>query len=252
MPLAGPLDFGSEHQARSIRAGGRRAQKTTMSLGGALGGPLTAYIYDWNMLPIGQQFWEKEFESYTKFPPLQAPATYNLTGILDAMKKPVTRATSATTCLSATKAGGLEGSPVSNGSRSGASRMPTNERKRETYAWEQIDFGDFRPCAPSCRPAPRRCSRRRTLLAAAGFTLVPANTPQRQASLASLPPHKFARQVRNNVVVYIYADPTICDCLYVGNQAAYDRYRQEVFAEEFSQRAADDRSDQRDELGSLG
>ena len=68
------------------------------------------------------------------------------------------------------------------------------------------------------------------LLAAAGFTLVPANTPQRQASLASLPPHKFAQQVRNNVVVYIYADPTICDCLYVGNQAAYDRYRQEVFA----------------------
>jgi hypothetical protein len=68
------------------------------------------------------------------------------------------------------------------------------------------------------------------LLAAAGFTLVPANTPQRQASLTALPPHKFVRQVRNNVVIYTYADPTICDCLYVGNQAAYDRYRQEVFA----------------------
>jgi hypothetical protein len=68
------------------------------------------------------------------------------------------------------------------------------------------------------------------LLAAAGFTLVPADTPQRQASLANLPPHKFSHQVRNNVVVYTYADPTICDCLYVGNQAAYDRYRQEVFA----------------------
>ncbi len=68
------------------------------------------------------------------------------------------------------------------------------------------------------------------LLAAAGFTLVPANTPQRQASLASLPPHKFVHQVRNNVVIFTYADPTICDCLYVGNQAAYDRYRQEVFA----------------------
>jgi hypothetical protein len=68
------------------------------------------------------------------------------------------------------------------------------------------------------------------MLAAAGFTLVPANTPQRQASLTSLPPHKFSHQVRNNVVIYTYADPTICDCLYVGNQAAYDRYRQEVFA----------------------
>jgi hypothetical protein len=68
------------------------------------------------------------------------------------------------------------------------------------------------------------------MLAAAGFTLVPANTPQRQASLSALPPHKFVHQVRHNVVIFTYADPTICDCLYVGNQAAYDRYRQDVFA----------------------
>jgi hypothetical protein len=67
------------------------------------------------------------------------------------------------------------------------------------------------------------------MLAAAGFTLVPANTPQRQASLKALPPHKFVHQVRDNLVVFTYADPTICDCLYVGNQAAYDRYRQDVF-----------------------
>lgn len=69
------------------------------------------------------------------------------------------------------------------------------------------------------------------MLAAAGFTLVPANTPQRQASLSALPPHKFVHQVRSNTVVFTYADPTICDCLYVGNQAAYDRYRQDVFAQ---------------------
>jgi hypothetical protein len=48
------------------------------------------------------------------------------------------------------------------------------------------------------------------MLAAAGFKPVPANTPQRQASLAALPPHKFTRQVRNNVPVVVYADPTIC------------------------------------------
>jgi hypothetical protein len=68
------------------------------------------------------------------------------------------------------------------------------------------------------------------MLAASGFTIVPANTPQRQASIRSLPPHKFVQQVRNNTVLFTYADPTICDCLYVGNQAAYDRYRRDVFA----------------------
>jgi hypothetical protein len=44
--------------------------------------PMTAYIYDWNMLPIGQLLWEKELMSYKTFPPLQAPETYNLDGIL--------------------------------------------------------------------------------------------------------------------------------------------------------------------------
>ena len=28
---------------------------------------------------------------------------------------------------------------------------------------------------------------------------------------------------------YVYADPLVCACLYVGDQAAYGRYRQEVF-----------------------
>ena len=59
-----------------------------MSLGGALGGPATAFQYDWNMLPIGQQLWLKELLSYEKFPPLQAPETYNLSGILERVKKP--------------------------------------------------------------------------------------------------------------------------------------------------------------------
>ena len=51
-------------------------QKTAMGLGGALGAPMTAFVYDWNMLPIGQQLWERHLMSYEKFPPLQAPEIY--------------------------------------------------------------------------------------------------------------------------------------------------------------------------------
>jgi len=61
--------------------------KTDASIQGALASPSTAYIYDWNMLPIGQQLWEKELYSYKTFPPLQAPETYNLDGILKAIQK---------------------------------------------------------------------------------------------------------------------------------------------------------------------
>jgi len=37
-------------------------------MGGALAAPVTAYIYDWNMLPLGQLLWLKELETYKAFP----------------------------------------------------------------------------------------------------------------------------------------------------------------------------------------
>jgi len=43
--------------------------------------------YDWPLLPIGQQLWEKELLSYQKFPPLQSPASYNLSQVLEQIKK---------------------------------------------------------------------------------------------------------------------------------------------------------------------
>jgi arylsulfatase len=62
-------------------------QKTAMSMGGALGAPATAFQYDWNMLPIGQQLWFRQLTSYETYPPLQNPASYNLSSIIEQVKK---------------------------------------------------------------------------------------------------------------------------------------------------------------------
>ena len=56
-------------------------------MGGALGGAATAYIYDWNILPLGQALWLKELESYIQFPPMQDPETYNLEQVVQQVKK---------------------------------------------------------------------------------------------------------------------------------------------------------------------
>ena len=61
-------------------------QKTAMSIGGAIGAPATAFQYDWNLLPIGQQLWLRWFETLEKFPPMQAPASYNLTQVMEQIK----------------------------------------------------------------------------------------------------------------------------------------------------------------------
>jgi arylsulfatase len=62
-------------------------QKSAMSLGGALGAPATAFQYDWNMLPIGQQLWLKELQSYETYPPLQAAESYNLSQVIEQVKR---------------------------------------------------------------------------------------------------------------------------------------------------------------------
>jgi arylsulfatase A-like enzyme len=61
-------------------------QKTAVGLGGALASPSTAYVYDWNMLPLGQELWLKWFETLQAFPPMQAPASYNLTQVMEQIK----------------------------------------------------------------------------------------------------------------------------------------------------------------------
>jgi arylsulfatase A-like enzyme len=62
-------------------------KKANFWFSGALGGPVTGYIYDWNLLPIGQALWLKELETYKEFPPLQDPASYNLDQVMEQLKK---------------------------------------------------------------------------------------------------------------------------------------------------------------------
>src|SRR2546426_10137606 len=54
------------------------------------------------------------------------------------------------------------------------------------------------------------------LLATAGFVMRPADTAERQQRLAARPPYRLESHARDGKVVYTYADPDGCKCLYVG------------------------------------
>jgi arylsulfatase A-like enzyme len=62
-------------------------QKTLFGMGGAIASPSTAYVYDWNLLPIGQQLWLMHLETFVKFPPLQNPASYNLEQVMQQVRE---------------------------------------------------------------------------------------------------------------------------------------------------------------------
>ena len=61
--------------------------KTLFGQAGSLAGPVTAYVYDWNLLPIGQALWLKHLQTYIDFPPLQDPASYNLEQVMQQVRE---------------------------------------------------------------------------------------------------------------------------------------------------------------------
>jgi len=82
----------------------------------------------------------------------------------------------------------------------------------------------------ACQSPQQSVQSKEDLLAAAGFTIKPANTAARLTAMQKLPPHKFVQQTNGSSVVWVYADPTICQCVYFGDQAAWSNYRAMVFA----------------------
>jgi hypothetical protein len=84
--------------------------------------------------------------------------------------------------------------------------------------------------AAGCASTGDAVSEKEDLLAGAGFTPKKANTTVRMASMKALPPHQFVTRNRNGKTLYLYADPTVCGCIYVGDQNAYNQYRQQMAA----------------------
>lgn len=90
----------------------------------------------------------------------------------------------------------------------------------------------------ACQTQQQVVAQKEDNLAAAGFMVRPANTPERQAMLSRLPPNHFVQRVHGESVTFVYADPLVCNCLYVGSQQAYDAYK----AHQQQQRIADEQA----------
>ncbi len=110
--------------------------------------------------------------------------------------------------------------------------MPTASRPRPTI----LAILATAACLAGCVSAQEATQDKENLLSAAGFIVRPANTPERQQMLASLPPNRLVQRFHDDKVAYLYADPVVCQCLYVGGQNAYGRYQQQ----RLQQRLADE------------
>jgi hypothetical protein len=85
----------------------------------------------------------------------------------------------------------------------------------------------------SCAPASAQMNlnpepitpRTDSLFTISGFVPQIANTPAKMKHLMSLPPDRLITRTRNGRTQYLYADPNICRCVYVGTPEAYRVYQ---------------------------
>src|SRR5262245_16655645 len=71
-------------------------------------------------------------------------------------------------------------------------------------------------------------------LSAAGFKMIPADTPERVAHLNSLPADKLTTVQRNGTMYYVFPDPKK-NVLYVGQQPQYQEYQRICLEKQITQ-----------------
>lgn len=73
------------------------------------------------------------------------------------------------------------------------------------------------------------------LLAAAGFDMKEATTPEQVANLEKLTQRKVVVHQQDGQPRYVYADAQDCKCVYVGDEDNYDEYQRLTTKEEIAE-----------------
>jgi hypothetical protein len=73
------------------------------------------------------------------------------------------------------------------------------------------------------------------VLAAAGFHMKEATTPQQVANLKALTQRKLVIHDQNGQTRYVYADADGCKCVYVGSEKNYDEFQKLSIKQEVAQ-----------------
>jgi hypothetical protein len=96
-------------------------------------------------------------------------------------------------------------------------------------------------CAPS--PAQYGPGAKEDRLAAAGFKKRSIKTETQLADFRNIPAHMIRPATYKGRAVYVYADPTICGCLYMGSTSAYNTYIRGATARSMQQEYKSDTTD---------
>jgi hypothetical protein len=75
------------------------------------------------------------------------------------------------------------------------------------------------------------------VLAAAGFQMRLADTPQKLAKVEAMTQRKLVPHQKDGETMFVYADATACKCVYAGTQQANQRYQQLAIQQKLANQA---------------
>ena len=85
----------------------------------------------------------------------------------------------------------------------------------------------------------QRAQRIEPMLSAAGFHMLPADTPERVAETQRLTPLKVRYYIDNGKPHYWFNDPVKCHCVYVGGEKNYQQYERIRLSQQAAQQEAE-------------
>jgi len=75
------------------------------------------------------------------------------------------------------------------------------------------------------------------VLAAAGFQMRLADTPEKLAKVEAMTQRKLVPHEKDGETMFVYADATACKCVYAGTQQAHQRYQQLAIQQKLAKQA---------------
>ena len=113
-------------------------------------------------------------------------------------------------------------------------------------------------CTFGPKPAPSNSRNIEGLLQEAGFVRNPADTPEKMERIRSEVQRKVIPVQEKGQTYYLYADADFCQCLYVGDERAFNRFEELIYMKNLERNSCVDdrlRSSQAEpwrEFGELG
>ena len=87
-----------------------------------------------------------------------------------------------------------------------------------------------------CASSPTVITSREDGLLKSGFQKISAETPERQTMMKNLTPYEVSQIPNGGGSLYVYSDPKVCQCIYVGSPVVWSRYQQQRMGEHIADR----------------